>query len=35
MTDVLGVILGQEYAKNLTAIKYVQTEYADSFSEEV
>lgn len=33
--DVLDVILGAEYAWNMTAVEYVSTEYADSLSTEV
>ena len=34
MTDVIGVVLGTEYAVNMTAVRHIQNEYAASIPEE-
>lgn len=34
MNDVLGVVLGTEYARNMTAVSHLRSEYADVIPEE-
>lgn len=35
VVDVLGVVIGPEYAQNMTAVRYIRNEYGSGFTEEV